>query len=281
MARGRVGSGRRRLTVAGFLIAVASAALITSTALSSNTRNVNGARRPARASPFAATSSAFKLTTPPAAFTTRRVVPLADAADVTRWAPVLRAIVARRAPSFRSAPAGRIPTRTGDGTTNIVVADDEAEHHGVLWERVRLAVLPNGSRGWVPRSSLGGWSFVDTRLVINRGELTAKLLQAGRVIFRARIAVGAARTPTPTGEFYVLDRLSGFSGTFYGPLAFGTNARSPTLTDWPHGGVIGIHGTNRPDLIPGRVSHGCVRLTNAAIQRLGKLMPIGTAVTIT
>jgi lipoprotein-anchoring transpeptidase ErfK/SrfK len=77
-----------------------------------------------------------------------------------------------------------------------------------------------------------------------------------------------------------LDRLSGFPGTFYGPLAFGTNARSPTLTDWPHGGVIGIHGTNRPDLIPGRVSHGCVRLTNAAIQRLGKLMPIGTAVTI-
>ena len=269
------------MTVAGFLISAASAALITSTALSSNTRDDNRAPPTGPASPFAATSSAFKLTAPPAAFTTRRVVPLADAADVTRWAPVLRAIVARRAPSLRSAPAGRIPTRTGDGTTNIVVADDEVEHHGVLWERVRLAVLPNGSQGWVPRSSLGGWSFVDTHLVIDRAELTAELLQAGRVIFRARVAVGAPGTPTPAGQFYVLDRLSGFSGTFYGPLAFGTNARSPTLTDWPHGGIIGIHGTNRPDLIPGRVSHGCVRLTNAAIQRLGKLMPVGTPVTIT
>ncbi|MGZ6576110.1 MAG: L,D-transpeptidase family protein [Solirubrobacteraceae bacterium] len=139
------------------------------------------------------------------------------------------------------------------------MADDEAEHHGVLRERVRLAVLPNGSRGWVPRSSLGGWSFVDTRLVIDRAGLTAELLQAGRVIFRARVAVGAPRTPTPAGQFYVLDRLSSFSGTSYGPLAFGTNARSPTLTDWPHGGVIGIHGTNRPDVIPGRMSHGCVQ----------------------
>lgn len=53
-----------------------------------------------------------------------------------------------------------------------------------------------------------------------------------------------------------------------------------TLTDWPGGGVVGIHGTDQPKLIPGRVSHGCVRLTNAAILRLGRLMPIGTRVTI-
>jgi lipoprotein-anchoring transpeptidase ErfK/SrfK len=78
----------------------------------------------------------------------------------------------------------------------------------------------------------------------------------------------------------VRDRLTGFSSPIYGPLAFGTNARSPTLTDWPGGGVVGIHGTNQPSLIPGRVSHGCVRLTNAAILKLGKLMLVGTPVTI-
>ena len=68
---------------------------------------------------------------------------------------------------------------------------------------------------------------------------------------------------------------------FYGPLAFGTSARSETLTDWPGGGFIGIHGTNRPGILPGRVSHGCVRVPNANIIKLARLMPVGTPLTIT
>jgi lipoprotein-anchoring transpeptidase ErfK/SrfK len=60
----------------------------------------------------------------------------------------------------------------------------------------------------------------------------------------------------------------------------GTNARSAVLTDWPGGGFIGIHGTDRPDLVPGRISHGCIRLRNGDILRLDRLMPVGTPVTI-
>jgi lipoprotein-anchoring transpeptidase ErfK/SrfK len=66
----------------------------------------------------------------------------------------------------------------------------------------------------------------------------------------------------------------------YGPLAFGTSARSAVLTDWPAGGFIGIHGTKEPERLPGRVSHGCIRLRNADILRLGRLMPVGTPLTI-
>ena len=76
-------------------------------------------------------------------------------------------------------------------------------------------------------------------------------------------------------------KLTRFRSPFYGPLAFGTSARSAVLTDWPAGGFIGIHGTDRPDLLPGRVSHGCVRMSNRAILRLGRLMPVGTPVVIT
>jgi hypothetical protein len=220
------------------------------------------------------------LATLPSAFDIRRLVPLNERIAVTRWAPVLRATVARSLPSAKGRPVGWLGTRTGDGTTNIVVADGEADRGATSWIRVDLTSLPNDIEGWVPRSALGGWSFVDTRLVIDRARLTATLFRAGRVIFRAPVGVGAPGTPTPAGHFYVRDRLSGFSSPFYGPLAFGTNARSPTLTDWPGGGVVGIHGTNRPELIPGRISHGCVRLTNQAILRLGKLMSIGTPVTI-
>ena len=68
-------------------------------------------------------------------------------------------------------------------------------------------------------------------------------------------------------------------GTIYGPLAFGTSAYS-VLSDWPGGGVIGIHGTDQPGLLPGRPSHGCVRVRNADIRRLARLMPVGTPLTI-
>lgn len=256
----RVSSGQRLVLVAGFLASAVAAASLSSRALPSTAPD----RTP--------------LAPLPAAFSAGRSAPLITSA--TRWAPVLRATIARRAPGFASAPVARVGTRTAEGTTNILVSNAEVEHRGVMWERVRLAVLPNGTEGWVPRGSLGGWSFVETRLLIDRARLTATLTRAGRVILRAAVAIGAPGTPTPAGQFYVRDRLSGFGNPMYGPLAFGTSARSPTLTDWPAGGFIGIHGTNRPDLIPGRVSHGCVRLTNAAIVRLGKLMPVGTPVTI-
>jgi lipoprotein-anchoring transpeptidase ErfK/SrfK len=63
------------------------------------------------------------------------------------------------------------------------------------------------------------------------------------------------------------------------PWAFGTSAYS-SLSDWPGGGVIGIHGTDQPELIPGRPSHGCIRIRNPAIVRLARRMPIGTPVRI-
>jgi lipoprotein-anchoring transpeptidase ErfK/SrfK len=74
--------------------------------------------------------------------------------------------------------------------------------------------------------------------------------------------------------------VTAYASPVYGPVAFGTSARSTTLTDWPGGGFVGIHGTNRPELIPGRISHGCVRMRNADILRLGALMPVGTPLTI-
>jgi lipoprotein-anchoring transpeptidase ErfK/SrfK len=60
----------------------------------------------------------------------------------------------------------------------------------------------------------------------------------------------------------------------------GTAAYSGVLTDWPGGGVIGIHGTNQPGLIPGRPSHGCIRMRNRDIKRLYALTPVGTPLRI-
>lgn len=270
MTRARVGPAQRLVIAASLVMSFAAAALLSAGAPSSAVR---GGRA-------AAAFGGAALVAPPTVFRNPRLTPLTDAASAAHWAPVLRATRARRAPSVDSAPVGWIPTTTAEGTTNIVVAEGEVERDGILWVRVPLAVLPNGTDGWVPRNSLGGWSFVDARLVVDRSRLTATLFVAGRSVFQAPVAVGAPGTPTPAGDFYIRDRLTGFSSSMYGPLAFGTNARSPQLTDWPNGGFVGIHGTDRPDLIPGRVSHGCIRLTNGAILRLGQLMPVGTPVTV-
>jgi hypothetical protein len=185
-------------------------------------------------------------------------------------------------PSADSRALGRLRLMTEDRTDELLFAEARTFVNGAWWVRVRLPFRPTGKVGWVPESKLGPYQTVRSHLIINRTTLRATLVRSGKIVFRARVGVGKRSTPTPRGEFYIRSRLSNFgSGSVYGPLAFGTSARSRTLTDWPGGGFIGIHGTNEPNLIPGRPSHGCIRMRNADIRRLDKLMSVGTPVTVT
>ena len=205
---------------------------------------------------------------------------LATERHAARWAALRRPTIARARPSRRAHAITRLSSRTPEGTTNLVlVLGSRRDARGRLWIRARLP-----SRGvrsaWLPRSALGTYGVVHTRLVVDRARLTLTLTRNGRVAFRAPVGIGRAQTPTPSGLFYVRDRVTRYASAFYGPVAFGTSAQSATLTDWPGGGFVGIHGTDRPELIPGRVSHGCIRLRNADILRLAKLMPVGTPLQI-
>ncbi|HEV2062602.1 MAG TPA: L,D-transpeptidase, partial [Solirubrobacteraceae bacterium] len=149
-----------------------------------------------------------------------------------------------------------------------------------VWLKIRIPGRPNGRKGWVPRRALGSMFAVRTRLVVDRRRLRATLRRNGRVVWRSRIGVGAPSTPTPSGRYWIRTRLRNLAGSsLYGPWAFGTAAYS-RLSDWPGGGVIGVHGTNQPSLIPGRPSHGCIRVPNHRIRVLARLMPIGTPVRI-
>ncbi len=198
------------------------------------------------------------------------------------WAPVARAAAVRAEPRAGAPVVAEIAATTPEGTRNIVALADERGRRAAPagWVRVRPAALPNGTTGWVPRSALGGYEVVDTRLVVDLGAESIALLRGGRTILSAPVGVGTADAPTPTGEFYVRSRLTRYASPAYGPVAFGTSARSPSLTDWPAGGFVGIHGTDRPDLLPGRVSHGCIRMRNEDILRLAELLPIGTPLSI-
>jgi lipoprotein-anchoring transpeptidase ErfK/SrfK len=207
---------------------------------------------------------------------------LSDSATETyRWAFIRHRTIARTGPSYSARALSRIEFRTPELYRNTVqVLDGVRYKNGKTWVRVRLAILPNGSTGWVPRGALTAFNKTHKRLVISHSTMRATLYNRGRPIFRAIVGVGQSHTPTPRGQFYVREKLSGYSVPAYGPRAFGLNARSATLTDWPGGGFIGIHGTDAPGILPGRVSHGCVRMRNDAIMRLFRLMPLGTPVQI-
>jgi lipoprotein-anchoring transpeptidase ErfK/SrfK len=217
------------------------------------------------------------LATAPAA----QAVPLSDERTLTRYAhAATRAPVFAR-PSALSEVVGRLRHQTEDGPLETYLA--LARRRGALartWIRVRLPGRPNGGTGWVRRNALGPLTTVRTYLRVDRGALRATLYRRGHEIWTSRIGVGAPSTPTPAGRFWIRTRLEGLGGgTVYGPYAFGTAAYS-VLSDWPGGGVIGIHGTNEPWLIPGRPSHGCIRVPNANVRRLARLLPIGTPVRI-
>ena len=210
------------------------------------------------------------------------VTPLSQPGELSHWAFVQRRVAARAQPAADARVVGRLKLKTEDGTDELVmVLASTFDANGREWLQVRLPIRPVGSIGWVPTEALEPPEAVKTWLRIDRRRLRATLVRSGRVVFRARIAVGRAKWPTPRGEFYIRNKFVGFPrNTIYGALAFGTSAKSEVLTDWPRGGIVGIHGTNRPELIPGRVSHGCIRMTNRDILRLGRLMPVGTPVTI-
>jgi hypothetical protein len=206
---------------------------------------------------------------------------LAASGRASQNATVLRSTVARLRPDARAPAVARLDKRTPERTANLVLVVGRAKDRaGELWVRVQLPILPNGSTGWVRRDALGVYQVVETSLEIDLDRLTARLLDDGREVFRAGIGIGARGSPTPTGRFYVRSKLTRYASPLYGPVAFGTSARSATLTDWPGGGFVGIHGTSRPELLPGAVSHGCIRMRNADILRLSRLMPVGTPIMI-
>jgi hypothetical protein len=212
-------------------------------------------------------------------------ISLSNLRTISRWAHANTATVVRRTPSSRAQAVGRLHFLTEDGQAEVYMALSETRvaQTGVTWIDVSLPQRPNGVTGWVPASALGPLHVVGGRLVVSRPKLRATLYnQAGAVLWSARVGIGRPSLPTPSGEFYVREKLRALGSPEYGPYAIGTSAyAAPALSEWPGGGVVGIHGTDQPQLIPGDPSQGCVRVQNAAITRLWHLIAIGTPIDIT
>jgi L,D-transpeptidase catalytic domain len=207
---------------------------------------------------------------------------LSNETTLTRWAHTNLFGAIRSKPMPASKRVGKLHWNTEDGVPEVyVVLQSRLDAKQRPWLQIRIPGRPNGRKGWVREQQLSNLKTIQTHLTIDRERLKATLRKKGKVIWTSRVGVGKAGTPTPRGRFWIRERLSNLGGSpVYGPWAFGTSAYSNQLTDWPGGGVVGIHGTNEPQLIPGRPSHGCIRVPNARISKLAKLMPVGTPVLI-
>jgi lipoprotein-anchoring transpeptidase ErfK/SrfK len=148
------------------------------------------------------------------------------------------------------------------------------------WYRVELPMRPNGATGYVPAGSVV-LQPVATRIEVDLSTRRLTLYRQARAVLRATVAIGSPSTPTPTGRYYVNQRLvpDDPNGPF-GPGAVGISAFSNVLTGWVQGGPVAIHGTDEPWSIGRAVSNGCIRLPNATLLKVYRLAVAGTPVII-
>ena len=198
------------------------------------------------------------------------------------YAFVEKAVGAKSQPKTSARTVGKLRLKTGEGTDDLVlVIARTTDSKDRVWLKVRLPIRPNGTTGWVQESALSELQPVQTWIKVSTKTYKVTVIKKGKRVFSASVGVGQSQWPTPKGQFYIRAKLTNFGDAFYGPLAYVTSATSDTLTDWPGGGIVGIHGTSLPNLIPGKISHGCVRMKNADILKLDKLVEVGTPITIT
>ena len=149
---------------------------------------------------------------------------------------------------------------------------------GRPWYQISIPMRPNGTKGWIPARTVSVTPTV-SQIIVNRGARTIDLYWHGKHALHAIVAIGAPGRETPVGHYYVAARFVP-DDPFLGVFAVETSAYSK-LTEWPGGGVVGIHGTSAPQLLGQAVSHGCVRVSNQTAEALRRFAPLGTPIWIT
>jgi lipoprotein-anchoring transpeptidase ErfK/SrfK len=190
---------------------------------------------------------------------------------------------AREAVAIFVSPTVEIETRTTPAETVLGTPTVMPVLEGPVggWVKLSLPGRPNEAEGWA-RAEQFQFGYVDQRIVVDLASSTLVFYEKGEPTVATAAAVGSPTNPTPAGNFFVTDvvALSDPSGP-WGPFALGLSARSDTITEFNGGdGIIGIHGTNRPDRIGQPVSLGCVRVPNEIIAKIAELVQLGIPVSI-
>lgn len=207
---------------------------------------------------------------------------LSNERTLTTWAHPQEpgAIYAR--PELHARRVGSVHMETEDDFAEVyLLLSLYTDASGREWVQLRIPGRPNGRVGWAPRELLGGFHETRWLIVVNLDQRRLTAYFDGDLRMTAPVGVGKPSTPTPTGHFWIRERfrLANRSNPYW-PYALGTSDYS-TLSEWPGGGVVGIHGDfGEPEKIPGDPSHGCVRMRDPDIAWLAPRVTLGTPVDI-
>lgn len=122
---------------------------------------------------------------------------------------------------------------------------------------------------------------VRRQIVVSIPDRKLAVLENGAILRIFPVAVGAAVSPSPVGQFEIVSRLA--NPTYYHagvvvPPGSG-NPIGPRWIGLDRKGY-GIHGTNQPRSIGHAASHGCIRLRNQQIEQLYEMVRVGDTVEI-
>ena len=148
------------------------------------------------------------------------------------------------------------------------------------WLGVIATALKNNQIGWLDvRHDRPRMWRSDLSMRANLSARTLELLRGSRVVQKMKVAVGAPSSPTPTGRFTVTDKLiPDRSVAYYGCCLLALSGHQPNLRPgWAGGDRIAIHGGSN---IGAAASAGCLHAPDSDLQRLMKLVPVGTPVLI-
>jgi hypothetical protein len=207
---------------------------------------------------------------------------LSNERTFTTWAHPVEELPIYSTPSTRARRVAHIHMYTEDGFPEVyLLLRSHTAADGTAWVKLRVPERPNGHSGWVLREALGAFHVTRWQLVVDRRRRLLTAYYNGHRRFVAPVGVGKPSSPTPPGRFWIRERFRLTSRSSpYWPYALGTSDYS-TLTDWPGGGVVGIHGDfGAPQLIPGDPSHGCVRMHDSDLAWLAPRLTLGTPVRI-
>jgi hypothetical protein len=118
-------------------------------------------------------------------------------------------------------------------------------------------------------------------LIVSLADRKLALIEDGRVLDVYDVAVGSPRTPSPTGDLRIINKV--VRPTYYHRgVIIGPSKNNPLGPRWM--GLsrpgYGIHGTNEPKSIGKAASHGCIRMRNREAEELFKLVQVGDSVEI-
>jgi len=152
---------------------------------------------------------------------------------------------------------------------------------GNRWVHVRLPGRPSGHTGWILADQTIR-SSTEWRLVVTVSARQVAVYRDGLLVKTMPAVVPKPSTPTPYGQFFVEEAARIAANDVGGPYALAISARSDIFQEFEGGpGQIGIHGTDGlSDPLGSAASHGCIRLSPAAITWLARRIGAGVPVTV-